>query len=184
MALRALFSAGRCASFAGLIDDHEEREEVTMTTLRGPDPYADAEEHLAALFVTGQGGERFYAPVCAILHEAVPTYSWVGAYRVEGAALALVAWSGVAAPLAQRLPLLPGLGGASGRELFVLNDAQGEPLVAALVADTRAVIALPLGWGRQGAGALVIASAHRGAFGPADRALLELVARRLDSAAA
>ena len=96
------------------------------------------------------------------------------------AALALVAWAGVAAPATQRLPLLPGLGSGAGREPLVLNDVHGDPLAAALVADTRAVIALPLGWGRRDAAALVIASAHRGAFGPADRALLELVARRLD----
>ena len=156
-----------------------ERDGAAMTSLRGPDPYAEAEEQLAALFVTEQGGERLYAPVCAILHEAVPTYTWVGIYRAAGAALALVAWSGAVAPATQRLPLLPGLGGGSGREPLVLNDLHGDPLTATLVADTRAVIAVPLGWGRRGAAALVIASAHRGAFGPADRALLDLVARRL-----
>ncbi|HEY8596926.1 MAG TPA: GAF domain-containing protein [Thermomicrobiales bacterium] len=147
-----------------------------MTTLRGPDPYAEAEERLAALFVTGRGGERWYAPVCAILHEAVPTYTWVGIYRVGRVALELAAWSGAVAPATQRLPLLPGLAGAAGAEPLVLNDARGEPLADALTADTRAVIALPLGRGGRGAGALVVASAHRGAFGPADRALLELVA--------
>jgi len=151
-----------------------------MTTLRGPDPYAEAEEHLAALFVAGKGGERFYAPVCAILHEAVPTYTWVGIYRVERAALVLAAWSGGTVPPMEQLPPLPGWGDGAPVEPYLSNDAQGEPLAASLVVGTRAVVALPLRWGQQGAGGLVIASAHRGAFGPADRALLELVARLLD----
>lgn len=150
-----------------------------MTTLRGPDPYAEAEEHLAALFVTGGWGERFFAPVCAILHETVPTYTWVGLYRDEGTTLVLAAWSGAALPAAQRLPRLPALGGASGTESLVLNDAQDDPLVGSLVAESRAVSVLPLRWRPKGAGALVVASAHRGAFGPADRALLALVIARL-----
>lgn len=153
-----------------------------MTTLRGPDPYAEAEDHLAALFVTGGWGERFYAPVCAILHETIPTYTWVGIYRVEGSTLVLDAWSGAALPAAQRIPVPPTLGGASGTEPFVLNDAQGDPVVRSLVAETRAVMTLPLQWGKKGAGALMIASAHRGAFGPADRALLALVTARLSGA--
>jgi putative methionine-R-sulfoxide reductase with GAF domain len=136
-----------------------------MTTLRGPDPYALAEERLAAL-ESAPGGERSDRAACAILHESVPTHSWVGIYRTQGAALALVAWAGGGAPAARHLPL------GAGDVVRVTDDVRADPQARALFPATRAEIVVPLAPSRAGAGVLVIASEHRGAFGPADRALL------------
>ena len=54
-----------------------------MTTLKGPDPYAEAEGRLAALFAAERELGALYEGVCRILNETVPTYNWVGIYLVD-----------------------------------------------------------------------------------------------------
>lgn len=152
-----------------------------MTTLKGPDPYAEAEERLAALFAREADPGALHAGVCRILHETVPTYSWVGIYLVEGDELVLVAWQGPRAAEHARTPLGRGICGAAAasRRTVVVDDVSADPRYLARFASTRAEIAVPIQDDRAVYGEIDIASDHRAAFGPADRAFLEATAGEL-----
>ena len=52
-----------------------------MTSLRGPDPYAIAEERLAPLLTYRPAP---LAAICRALQETVPTYTWVALARHNG----------------------------------------------------------------------------------------------------
>jgi putative methionine-R-sulfoxide reductase with GAF domain len=140
-----------------------------MTSLRGPDPYAVAEQALARLLA-----RRAPTPLalCQILHETVPTYSWVAVVDRAGPAARVLAQQGttrreesLAAGCAALLPHASTLVVADVRAAVGYRDCFPE---------ARALIAVPLAH-RQ---SLIITSVHRGAFGLADRDLLNMVARR------
>ena len=159
-----------------------------MTTMKGPDPYAIAEDRLDRLFNRAAGLQELYDGLCRILNEAVPTYTWVGIYLVEGAELTLAAWHGPAP--AERLRLPRGAGGqgprgtaASSGETIVVPDLAANPRYRAPLLATRAEIVVPIGAtagdGRPARGEIDVRSEHQGAFGPADREFLEALAARL-----
>ncbi len=152
-----------------------------MTTLKGPDPYATAEERLAALFAGTGELPALYDGVCRILNETVPTHNWVGIYLVEGADLVLAAWRGPAPTEHVRIPLGQGICGAAATsgETIVVDDVNADPRYLACFLNTRAEIVVPIKDERRVYGELDVDSDHRGAFGLADRELLEDVARRL-----
>ncbi|HEX5502773.1 MAG TPA: GAF domain-containing protein [Thermomicrobiales bacterium] len=152
-----------------------------MTTIKGPDPYAIVEERLGALFAGTDDLAALYDGVCRALNEAVPTHNWVGIYLVEGADLALAAWHGPAPTEHVRIPLGQGVCGAaaSSGETIVVDDVNADPRYLACFLNTRAEIVVPIKDARAVYGEIDIDSDHRGAFGPADRALLEDVAARL-----
>ncbi len=153
-----------------------------MTTLKGVDPYAAAEGRLDALFAGTRDLPALYDGVCRILNEAVPTHNWVGIYLVEGEELALAAWRGPAPTEHVRIPLGQGICGAAATsgETIVVDDVNADPRYLACFLNTRAEIVVPIKdangrvWGE-----IDVDSDHRGAFGPADHALLEAVAARL-----
>ena len=140
-----------------------------MAILRGTDHYALAEEQLAALPPSG----RRDSAICRILHGTIPTYSWVGIYRLAADELALAAWAGEEQPRSLRLD------GSESREPREENDLRGLAQPGRFVTTARAESAIPFATA-DGTGVLAIASAHRGAFGPADRDLLRLVAAMLE----
>lgn len=146
-----------------------------MTSLRGPDPYADAEAALARLFARQSPAAH---DLCRVLHETVPTYSWVGLVRVDADEARLLAQHG--AP--RRAATLPDGCAAllSGATTLVVHDVATAAEYRGRFPEARALIAVPLG----NAVVLVITSAHQGAFGLADRDLLAAVARRCYPAAA
>ncbi len=153
-----------------------------MTTLKGPDPYATAEERLAALFAGTGELPALYDGVCRILNETVPTHNWVGIYLVEGEELALAAWRGPAPTEHVRIPLGQGICGAAATsgETIVVDDVNADPRYLACFLNTRAEIVVPIkGEDGQVWGEIDVDSDHRGAFGVADRELLEGVAARL-----
>lgn len=139
-----------------------------MTSLRGPDPYADAEARLARL---GAGRAPSVADLCRALHETIPTYDWVGLIARGPAGLRPIAQAGSPRALDAPAPACAALVG--GAELLVIHDLDAAPDLRGAFPGARALIAAPAGDGR----ALVVASAHRGAFGLADRALLGEAAR-------
>lgn len=159
-----------------------------MTTLKGPDPYADAERRLDALFnqaapcVSGD----LYRDVCAILNETIPTYNWVGIYLVAGDDLLLAAWQGPAATEHARIPVGAGICGAAAAtgETIVVDDVNADPRYLACFINTRAEIVVPIVADGVVHGEIDIDSDHRGAFGPADRDFLEALAARLANATA
>lgn len=152
-----------------------------MTTLKGPDPYALAEERLATLFAAGRELPALYDGVCGVLNETVPTYNWVGIYLVEGEELVLAAWRGPAATEHLRIPLGQGICGAAAasNETIVVDDVNADPRYLACFVNTRAEIVVPIASGARVWGEIDIDSDHRGAFGPADRDFLEGVAAQL-----
>ena len=80
-----------------------------------------------------------------------------------------------------RIPLGQGICGAaaSSGETIVVDDVNADPRYLACFLNTRAEIVVPIKDERAVYGEIDIDSDHRGAFGPADRELLEGVAGRL-----
>lgn len=149
-----------------------------MTTLRGPDPYALAEGRLRALWGAGAGWEALCAGVCAILHESIPTYTYVVVFALGEDGVPMAAgWRGADDATDWR---------SLSRDLVGEVAVGGEVVVRATAGSggdgdgrARAAIAVPLRAGERMHGALVVISEHRGAFGPADRAFLGAVAGAL-----
>ena len=152
-----------------------------MTTLKGVDPYAVAEERLDRLFAETTELQALYDGVCRILNEEIPTHNWVGIYLVEGDELALAAWRGPQATEHVRIPLGQGICGAAATsgETIVVDDVNADPRYLACFLNTRAEIVVPIKDEWRVYGELDVDSDHRGAFGLADRQLLEDVAHRL-----
>jgi putative methionine-R-sulfoxide reductase with GAF domain len=141
-----------------------------MTTLRGPDPYALAEERLATVPTELAVSDRD-AECCQILHESIPTFNYVALYRTGNAALDLATWVGSAPPPSYlRRP--------RSEQTSVRNDLATDPNPPFWAGSTRAEVLLPFVTSA-GQAALLVASDHRGAFGPADLALLRLVVHTL-----
>lgn len=154
-----------------------------MTTLKGTDPYALAEEQLDALFarIPARDLPALYEGVCAILNDTIPTHNWVGIYLVEGDDLALAAWRGPQPTEHVRIPLGQGICGAAAAAgaTIVVDDVNADPRYLACFVNTRAEIVVPIMDEQRVYGELDIDSDHRGAFGQADRDLLEMLAARL-----
>ena len=140
-----------------------------MTSLRGPDPYAAVEDALATL--AGRDASAV-AAVCDLLHETIPTYTWVALIRRERSAVRIDCQRGQ--PYRVGLPNTAALLCAAATNIA---DVAATPPWDAAFPAARALIAVPAGPDR----ALVVASAHRGAFGPTDRALLERSGRELSN---
>jgi putative methionine-R-sulfoxide reductase with GAF domain len=141
-----------------------------MTSLRGPDPYASAEERLGPLLARQPAP---LAEICRALQESVPTYTWVALARRDGDTLRPLTQHGTP----RRASPLPAdcAAALNGDATLVVHDAAAEPAFRDCVPGARALIAVPSGPEM----CLLVASEHQGAFGLADRALLESVARHL-----
>lgn len=152
-----------------------------MTTIKGPDPYAIAEERLAALFAGTDDLAALYDGVCRTLNDVVPTHNWVGIYLVEGGDLVLAAWHGPAPTEHVRIPLGQGICGAaaSSGETIVVDDVNADSRYLACFLNTRAEIVVPIQDERMVYGEIDIDGDRVAAFGPVDRAFLEGVAARL-----
>jgi putative methionine-R-sulfoxide reductase with GAF domain len=144
-----------------------------VTSLRGPDPYAAAEARLAPLLARQPSPP---AAICRALHETVPTYTWVGLALRDGNTLRLVAQHGTTRRPTALSPACTAL--LATDATLVVHDVAANAAYRACFPDARALIALPAGPGAH----LLVTSEHRGAFGLADRALLEQVARHLATA--
>lgn len=140
-----------------------------MTSLRGPDPYASAEERLAPLLARRPVP---LAEICRALHESVPTYTWVGLARRDGDRAHLLAQCGTP-QRATSLPLTC-VAPLPGETTLVIDNLAAAPAFRDCFPTARALIVIPA----TGI-CLIVASEHRGAFGLADRALLAAVARHL-----
>jgi hypothetical protein len=103
----------------------------------------------------------------------VPTYTWVALARRDGDGVQLLAQHGTPR---RESPLPTGCAAQlTGEATLVVHDVAAEPACRDCFPGARALIAVPSGLEIQ----LLVASEHQGAFGLADHALLELVARNL-----
>jgi L-methionine (R)-S-oxide reductase len=116
----------------------------------------------------------------ALLKARMPHYSWVGVYVLEGDTLVLGPYLGKPSPHT-RIPLNRGICGAaaSQQRTIVVDDVHADPRYLACSLETKSEIVVPIMDGPTVLGEIDIDSDQPAAFGPADQALLEAVARAL-----
>ena len=115
-----------------------------------------------------------------LLKDAIPYYSWVGIYLLDGDELVLGPFLGKPSPHT-RIPLGNGICGAAAREqaTIVVDDVNADPRYLACSIETRSEIVVPIMEDGQVLGEIDIDSDTPAAFGDADRRLLEQVAALL-----
>jgi L-methionine (R)-S-oxide reductase len=118
-----------------------------------------------------------------LLEDAMPHYSWVGIYLLEGGELVLGPYLGKPSPHA-RIPLGRGICGAAATEkaTIIVDDVNADPRYLACSIETQSEIVVPIMNGDAVLGEIDIDSDQKAAFGQADRALLEQVAALLSAA--
>jgi len=114
-----------------------------------------------------------------ILHDRFEHYSWVGIYLVEGDDLVLGPWKGPQATEHVRIPIGQGICGAAAAsgETEIVDDVNADERYLACFVSTRSEIVVPIAYEGRVVGEIDIDSDAPGAFGEADRAFLERVAR-------
>jgi len=115
-----------------------------------------------------------------LLKDAIPHYSWVGIYVLEGDELVLGPYLGKPSPHT-RIPLGRGICGAAATEkaTIVVDDVNADPRYLACSIETKSEIVVPIMRGNDVLGEIDIDSDQPAAFGARDRALLEPVAALL-----
>jgi len=123
-----------------------------------------------------QGTEALRAAVEA-LKRAVPRYTWVGIYLLEGGELVLGPYLGKPSPHA-RIPIGKGICGAAAREArtIIVPDVNADARYLACSLGTFSEIVVPILRDGSVIGEIDVDSDLPGAFGDADRELLERTA--------
>ena len=121
--------------------------------------------------------------VVRLLKDAMPHYTWVGIYLLDGDELVLGPFLGKPSPHT-RIPLGRGICGAAATEkaTIIVDDVNADPRYLACSIETKSEIVVPIMNGAEVLGEIDIDSDQPAAFGPADRALLEQVAALLAEA--
>ncbi len=121
--------------------------------------------------------------VVRLLKDAIPYYTWVGIYLVDGGELVLGPFLGAPSPHT-RIPLGRGICGAAATEkqTIIVDDVNADPRYLACSIETRSEIVVPIMNGADVLGEIDIDSDRPAAFGTNDRALLEPVAALLAEA--
>jgi L-methionine (R)-S-oxide reductase len=113
-----------------------------------------------------------------LLNSAVPSYSWVGIYMVDGTDLVLDAWSGPAATEHTRIPIGKGVCGfaAKAGKTEIVSDVSKDPRYLQCFLSTKSEIVVPISKGGKVVGEIDIDSDQLDAFSSVDREFLEAVA--------
>jgi len=113
----------------------------------------------------------------AALKAAIPHYSWVGIYLLDGDELVLGPFLGKPSPHT-RIPLNRGICGAAATQkaTIIVDDVNSDPRYLACSLETKSEIVVPIMRGADVLGEIDIDSDQRAAFDAADRQLLEAVA--------
>jgi GAF domain-containing protein len=114
------------------------------------------------------------------LRDALPAYTWVGIYLLQGRELVLGPFVGKPSPHA-RIALDRGICGAaaSAGETIVVDDVTADPRYLACSLETRSEIVVPIMRGNRVLGEIDVDSDRPAAFGSRDRDLLEGIATAL-----
>src|SRR5437763_2389311 len=115
-----------------------------------------------------------------LLKDAMPHYTWVGIYLIDGEELVLGPFLGKPSPHT-RIPLGRGICGAAATEkkTIVVDDVHADPRYLACSIETKSEIVVPIMQNGEVFGEIDIDSDRAGAFGQRDRALLEPIASLL-----
>jgi GAF domain-containing protein len=115
-----------------------------------------------------------------LLKAAIPHYTWVGIYLLEGDELVLGPFLGKPSPHT-RIPLGRGICGAAAtqKETIIVDDVNADPRYLACSVETKSEIVVPIMDGDQVLGEIDIDSDRPAAFRDSDRRLLEAVAALL-----
>ena len=118
-----------------------------------------------------------------LLKDAMPHYTWVGIYLIDGEELVLGPFLGKPSPHT-RIPLGRGICGAAATEkaTIVVDDVNADPRYLACSIETKSEIVVPIMNGPDVLGEIDIDSDRPAAFGQADRTLLEQIAPLLAEA--
>jgi len=141
---------------------------------------ADLITALSSAIAAAPTGESAMQQAVRLLKDAVPYYTWVGIYVVEGDELVLGPFIGKPSPH-MRIPLGQGICGAAAtaKATIVVDDVNADARYLACSIETKSEIVVPIMRGDTVLGEIDIDSDQAAAFGPADRALLEPVAAML-----
>jgi len=99
----------------------------------------------------------------------------VGVYDVSASEIAVIAWTGPAAPTSPRLPIDKGISGAAVRSkaTVIANDVNRDPRYLTTLDSTGAEMIVPVTIADAVVGTIDIESETTGRFDDADRALIE-----------
>jgi L-methionine (R)-S-oxide reductase len=130
--------------------------------------------------VGGASGKAAREAIVKLLNSSVPSYSWVGIYRVDGKDLVLDAWSGPAATEHTKIPIGQGVCGfaAKAAKTEIVSDVSKDPRYLQCFLSTKSEIVVPIL--SQGAvvGEIDIDGDQLDAFSSLDREFLEAVAKK------
>ena len=142
--------------------------------------YDDVRERLRVGIEKAASPDEAMRHTVTVLKDQMPDYSWVGIYLLEDNELVLGPFLGKPSPHT-RIPLNKGICGAaaSHKATIVVDDVDADPRYLACSLDTRSEIVVPILRGAHVLGEIDIDSDKKAAFGPADRELLESVAKIL-----
>jgi len=137
-------------------------------------------ESVLAAIQASPDGDAALQQAVELLKAGMPRYTWVGIYLLEGDQLVLGPFLGKPSPHT-RIPLNRGICGAaaSQKATIVVDDVNSDPRYLACSLETKSEIVVPILDGSRVIGEIDIDSDTPAAFGPADRTLLESVARAL-----
>lgn len=123
--------------------------------------------------------------VVKLLNREVPTYSWVGIYRVDAADLVLDAWAGPGPTEHTRIPIGKGICGfaAKAGHAEIVSDVSRDPRYLQCFPSTKAEIVVPIFNSEKVVGEIDIDSEQLDAFSSIDREFLEVVARKISGTA-
>ena len=141
---------------------------------------ADLITALTSAIAAAPTAESAMQQAVRLLKDAIPHYTWVGIYVLEGDELVLGPYIGKPSPHT-RIPLGRGICGAAATEkaTIVVDNVHADPRYLACSLETKSEIVVPIMQGDQVLGEIDIDSDQPAAFGPPDRALLEPVAAML-----
>jgi L-methionine (R)-S-oxide reductase len=130
--------------------------------------------------VGGAKGRTARETMVKLLNSAVPTYSWVGIYAVEGKDLVLDSWVGPAATEHTRIPIGKGVCGyaAKSGRTEIVSDVTKDPRYLQCFLSTKSEIVVPIMSGATVLGEIDIDSDQLDAFSSVDREFLEAVAKK------
>lgn len=118
--------------------------------------------------------------IVKLLNSAVPSYTWVGIYAVDGKDLVLDAWSGPSATEHTRIPIGKGVCGfaAKAGKTEIVSDVSKDPRYLQCFLSTKSEIVVPIFDRGTVVGEIDIDGDQLDAFSSLDREFLEAVARK------